>query len=67
VGICGALDRQLHPHTGYFDEHFGLEVGDFEPNDSSLFLLPDNCSKDQIPHIQYAQPSPHSDVILIGA
>ena len=35
LGICGALDHQLHPHTEYFDEHFGLEVGDFEPNDSN--------------------------------
>ena len=35
LGICGVLDHQLHPHTGYFDEHFGLEVGDFEPNDSN--------------------------------
>ena len=31
--ICGVLDHQLHPHPGDFDQHFGPELGQFEPND----------------------------------
>ena len=32
-GICGVFDHQLHPHPGDFDQHFGPELGQFEPND----------------------------------
>ena len=28
----GVFDHQLHPHSGDFDQHFGPELGQFEPN-----------------------------------
>ena len=32
-GICEVFDHQLHPHPGDFNQHFGPELGQFEPND----------------------------------